>query len=122
MVSNEINSVSAPKIGVESLPDRRSYTYSKSKIVVPGKASNNFPIASAIIPTSEPRVEEYPAEPVILLQPESVSILPPALLNAFRLLARARMRRPLSASVKQISQKEQGIRVQCLLKLFEGFS
>lgn len=113
VVSDDVNTIPTPEIRPVPIMNRLLDAIAKPQIMVSRKTGNELPasrvhrtVRSSIVPMPE----EYLSKPVVFLLPELIPITFVALLGTGAL-----DRRPFSATVEEVTQEEERVRLECRL-------
>lgn len=109
MVADNVDSISAAKVGIESLSNGQPNASAQPKIMVPRQSCNHFtiwpPLPFGVFPV-RPWPKKNTAKTVVLLQPEVVSIPFPLFV---RYIVTAGC--PLPSPIEQVAEEYNSIRI-----------
>jgi len=116
VIANDIHAVALPEVGLETIPDRLLYAIPESQIMISWQTCADLALLEPF-PRSHSGIAPLPkeniTEPVKLSKPELVPIFPVLLLRALVCTGC-----PFSSTVKQITEEDNGIRVE--VSLYSG--
>lgn len=114
VVSHDVYPIALAKVGLVSVPDGHLDAITETQVVIAWQTGDEFLDVVCRAASSDLVLgEEYLAKAVVLFQPVSIAVLFPLLLRG---LEAFKVGGPFSASVKEVAEEEDGVRINKALQ------